>query len=213
MQIATAQQFRDWASNPTSDAVLLNDIDFGGTTIPAIGSYTQPFSKTLQGSGYKLSNLTIDGNGVTGLVPYLTGSVRNLKLGDLRVTSTSNVNNGTHAAGLIAGVVGATGVIENIDVSGNLALTVTGAASSNAAVAGLAGYLESGARIISVTGQANLLIQLNTLNVTWAETYHSLPTSVVSVSGLSQAFSITLNNNAILTIGIPNLNLQSGFTP
>ena len=86
--------------------VLTADLDFGGQTIPAIGTETSPFSGVLDGQGHSLKNFVISGDNAQGVVGYLKhGTVKFLYVEDATVSGKTNTGSvvGVNQKGLILG--------------------------------------------------------------------------------------------------------------
>lgn len=104
---------------------LSADIDMSVTDMEPIKS----LKGTFEGNGYTISNLSLSGEAQgtgwnapdvgLGLIAQLDGTVQNLKVENIQVTSNSNskIN-----AGVIAGIVDGTANITNCAVSGNIVL-------------------------------------------------------------------------------------------
>ncbi|MBE6984430.1 MAG: hypothetical protein E7434_02225, partial [Ruminococcaceae bacterium] len=96
------------AGNSYSDkyVYLAADLDFGGQTIPAIGTESAPFSGVFDGKGYRLKNFAIAGDNAQGVVGYLKhGSVKFLMLEDATISGKTNTGSvvGVNEKGLILG--------------------------------------------------------------------------------------------------------------
>ncbi len=96
------------AGNSYSDKVvcITADLDFGGQTIPAVGSSKAPFSGVLDGNGHIFSNFTVSGTDSQGLVGYLKeGTVRYIKIENAAVSGKTNVGSvvGYNHSGLVLG--------------------------------------------------------------------------------------------------------------
>ena len=103
------------AGNTYSDKyiVLTADLDFGGQTIPAIGTESAPFSGVLDGGGHTLSNFTMSGDNAQGVVGYLKhGTVKFLKVENATVSGKTNTGSvvGINDSGLIMGVMSSAAV-------------------------------------------------------------------------------------------------------
>lgn len=109
------------------------DIAGTGEAFRPIGSAQAPFTGVLRGGGHAISGLRISGDDA-GLFAGLGGRVENLALVDITVQ-------GGKQAGVLAGKVTGTAVIENVYLSGS----VTGGKSG-----GMAGTIESAAAISAV---------------------------------------------------------------
>jgi len=95
------------------------DLDFGGQTIPAMGTAKTPFSGVLDGNGHTLSNFTVNGNESQGLVGYLKqGTVQFLKIANATVSGKVNVGSvvGYNDGGLILGCESSAAVINTSSI-------------------------------------------------------------------------------------------------
>ena len=82
------------------------DLDFGGQSIPALGTAAAPFSGVLDGNGHSISNFTLSGADAQGLVGYLKqGTVQFLKLENCTISGKTNTGSvvGCNDSGLILG--------------------------------------------------------------------------------------------------------------
>ena len=82
------------------------DLDFGGQTIPAMGTKSTPFSGVLDGMGHKITNFVITGDNAQGLVGYLKqGTVKFLRVENATVSGKTNTGSvvGISESGLILG--------------------------------------------------------------------------------------------------------------
>lgn len=96
------------AGNSYSDkyVYLTADLDFGGQTIPAIGTENAPFSGVLDGKGHSLRNFAITGDNAQGIVGYLrNGTVKFLNAEGATVSGKTNTGTvvGMNQKGLILG--------------------------------------------------------------------------------------------------------------
>jgi len=96
------------AGNSYSDkyVYLTADLDFGGQTIPAIGTENAPFSGVLDGKGHSLQNFAITGDNAQGIVGYLKhGTVKFLYAEGATVSGKTNTGTvvGINDKGLILG--------------------------------------------------------------------------------------------------------------
>ncbi len=86
------------------------DLDFGGQTIPAIGTQTTPYSGVLDGRGHFFKNFSITGNDAQGLVGYLKqGTVKFLCVENASVSGKTNTGTvvGINNKGLVLGCMSA----------------------------------------------------------------------------------------------------------
>ncbi|MBO6587363.1 MAG: BspA family leucine-rich repeat surface protein [Gracilimonas sp.] len=124
---------------------LISDIDLnvspynqGEGWVPLFDENSNDFTGNLDGNNHSISGLFIDINdaGSVGLVGNLEGTVKNLRLIDVNISSYQSLNTG--AIGSING-----GEVSNIHVTGTI--STTGATSGF--VGGIAGYLKSNGSI------------------------------------------------------------------
>ncbi|MBR6825776.1 MAG: InlB B-repeat-containing protein [Oscillospiraceae bacterium] len=90
------------------------DLDFGGQTIPAMGTKTAPFCGVLDGQGYTLKNFVITGDNAQGLVGYLKqGTVKFLKVENATVSGKTNTGSmvGINDCGLVMGCMSSADVV------------------------------------------------------------------------------------------------------
>ncbi len=95
------------------------DLDFGGQTIPAIGTAKAPFCGVLDGNGHTLSNFTISGNDAQGLIGYLKqGTVQFLKVSNATISGKVNVGSvvGYNDGGLILGCESSAAVVNTSNI-------------------------------------------------------------------------------------------------
>lgn len=92
--------------------ILGNNIDMSDIDWSPLGSWSEPFSGTIDGNGYTISNLTVNNNSYSGLIGVLDGTVKNLNF--------DNVNlSGSYSGGVAARVrYGAS--ISNCSVEGSI---------------------------------------------------------------------------------------------
>lgn len=114
--IYTFGQAEGPAGNVTDAYVLGNDID--ATDAANYGGFVPlvDFAGVLDGDGHTISNLTYDTtDGISGLFEaiLLGGEVRNLTL-------ENAVSAGASVGGLLAGLIGPTGTVRNVRVSGTI---------------------------------------------------------------------------------------------
>ncbi|QNK57335.1 GLUG motif-containing protein [Paenibacillus sp. PAMC21692] len=133
-QIESAEQLSGIRNHPDSHFVLMNDIDMSAynasTEWVPIGDSTSPFTGTLDGQHFTITNLLIDRRAVdepAGLfgVVGANGQIRNLVIEDAEVRGGNNT-------GILAGAVDGA-VIDRVGVAGIV--------YGEYAVGGLVGYL------------------------------------------------------------------------
>ncbi len=121
VEIGTVEEYLQFANavnggNTYGDTFvrITGDLDFGGQTIPAIGTAKTPFCGVLDGNGHTLSNFTVSGTDAQGLVGYLKeGSVQFLTLENCTVSGRTNVGSvvGCNEKGLILGCESSASVV------------------------------------------------------------------------------------------------------
>lgn len=155
-------------NDPAGSFEILCDIDMEGAVMTPIGSVNQPFTGSIKGGNYTVSNFTVagGGDGAFGLVAVNKGKVRNVVLDNVTfqpdaaakdIGSLAGINegqltnciitNGTMAVEAAAeganvgGIVGTnTGEVSITKVTVDVTCTAPGAAN----VGGVAGYAEGG---------------------------------------------------------------------
>ena len=101
--ITNRAQLEAMADDLTAYYQLANDIDLGGSSSPwtPIGTASAPFSGTLDGNGYVISNLYIRNLMYAGLFDYISGATIS-KLGVINVDIVLNSGTGDKNAAAIA---------------------------------------------------------------------------------------------------------------
>lgn len=160
IEIRTPADLDNVRNNLSGNFILMDDIVFTETDFSAGGAFYnrggfwQPigaggsntaFSGTLDGNGHCIQGLKIfrleEDN--TGLFTYITGTVKNLLVKDADIF-------GHRSVGGICGTLGVGGIIEGC--------TFDGVAEGNNAVAGMAGFLNSG-RIVNCRNSGRIISQ------------------------------------------------------
>lgn len=141
-KISTCDQLQEIADELSAHYALVDDIDCTGTTLwnagagflPIGTSTNNTFSGVLDGRNRIINGLFINtsGNNV-GMFAYLSGTVKNLSMTSVDITSSSGTNHGS----LVAEAIGAT--IESVAVQGDF--------NGNQRVGGLAGFVRDGSTI------------------------------------------------------------------
>ena len=138
--ISNASQFAQINKGLDKHYKLICDVDFGSKALGVIGSEDAPFTGTLDGNGYVLSNLNVGGNDCIGIFGCNAGVIKNLT-----VDSCTLYHNSEGADKVYGGVVAAKnlGEIYNCEVrSTNINLTQNYSETNKityAYVAGIAG--------------------------------------------------------------------------
>lgn len=126
--VSTAGELAQWGGvDFTGTIELANDINMSDTAMEPIKS----LNGTFEGNGYTISNLTLSGEAGTGysapnvglaLIARLSGTVQNLQMQNISITSTST---GKIYAGAVVGIVedaDTVGKIINCNASGKITL-------------------------------------------------------------------------------------------
>ena len=183
--------------NMAGNYILMNDIEIPGGGVDqnssnAIisnfdtidGNFTSTaFSGILDGNGYMVSNLYINGNG--GLFYNVTGTIRNLDVH--AVVSSGNYG----GIGGIANIVNG-GLIENCRFEGQVILQkiYEGSESDTYAVGGIAGSVQSG-KIKNCANYGDVAISCNE----WSDGF-TMPVYAGGIAGEDNGWLDVLENNA-----------------
>lgn len=152
-EITNATQLDNIRKHPNCHFILKNNIAFeesdfseggefynDGAGFLPIGDKITPFGGTLDGAGHEISGLYINSQSIfTGFIGFNVGTVKNLKLKDLEISSNYTEET-SYTAGITAYAF-RTAKIENCEVYGNIS-------STSAYVGGIVGYLEGYSTII-----------------------------------------------------------------
>lgn len=114
--ISTAQELSDIRNNLSGNYILSDNIDLAsfGSWLP-IGTEEEPFTGTLDGNGYVISNITIDYSVPTNIGFF--GHVKNATIKNLGIEKADyNVNIGDYEEIIFSNVGGFAGVIESSTV-------------------------------------------------------------------------------------------------
>ena len=112
--IKTAQDLQNINNNLSGKYILMGDIDLSGINWTPLGSLTDAFTGELNGNGFSIKNLTIDGQTKdnVGLFANLNGTISNLRMKNVDIR-------GNNYVGAIAGVAG-TSTIKNVVIEGTI---------------------------------------------------------------------------------------------
>ncbi|MCK5611573.1 hypothetical protein KAR91_57410 [Candidatus Pacearchaeota archaeon] len=140
LEIANKIDLQNMNNNLAGNYFLSGNIDASGGNFTPIGRDTgSRFTGTLEGNGFTISNLTVDGtaNGqfsYDGLFGFMSGAtVHDLTLTGVSITGSSTV-------GGLAGTVLNDSIVQNVHVTG----TITGTSEFPGSVGGFTGDAESG---------------------------------------------------------------------
>ncbi|MBR4309062.1 MAG: InlB B-repeat-containing protein, partial [Oscillospiraceae bacterium] len=104
--LAFAQAVNGGNSYSDKYVKLTADIDFGGASIPALGTKSAPFCGVLDGQGHTVKNFTVTGDNAQGFVVYMKqGTVKYLLLENATVSGKTNTGSlvGINDSGLVMG--------------------------------------------------------------------------------------------------------------
>ena len=128
---------KTWAeaakSNPALNCTLAEDIDLTGFNWTPIGDNNNKYTGTFDGGDHTITGLTVTtSDRYAGLFSYLSGTVKDVTLKDVKIESN---NNGSNAGGVAGWSFG--GKIENCSVSGSVS-------GMNGFAGGVVGYQSGG---------------------------------------------------------------------
>ena len=180
--VTTSEQLMDWAEevrkgNRSLDCTLAADITLTEPWTPVGTTSANSYTGTFDGKGHTITGLTVTGsNEYAGLFGYIGsgGTVKNVKLEDVQITSDHQYAN----AGGVAGY--SWGNIENCSVSGSVSSnysaggvvgqqyggSITGCNTSatvngTGGVGGVAGRTNSGATLTACYATGNVTLESN----------------------------------------------------
>jgi hypothetical protein len=200
--ITTAQELSNIRNNLTATYRLMNDIDLESAEWQPIGTASTPFSGTFIGNQFTISNLTITQTQTyVGLFANNSGTIKNLKLGNVQINVTGSISSFIYAGSLVANN---TGTIENIEtISGSLFIRARG--GNNGHVGGIIGFhnrettLDKLTNAVIITGQSGTstagLIGISNSTITITNSLNS-----GSVSGTSNVGGLIGISNSTITI-------------
>ena len=178
--VTTSKQLMDWAEevrkgNRSLDCTLAADITLTESWTPVGTTSANSYTGTFDGKGHTITGLTVTGsNEYAGLFGYIGsgGTVKNVKLEDVQITSDHQYGN----AGGVAGY--SRGNIENCSVSGSVSSnysaggvvaqqfgnSITGCSSSatvkgTAEVGGVAGKTDNSATLTACYATGNVTFE------------------------------------------------------
>jgi hypothetical protein len=203
--ITTAQELSNIRNNLTATYRLMNDIDLESAEWQPIGTASTPFSGTFIGNQFTISNLTITQTQTyVGLFANNSGTIKNLKLGNVQINVTGSISSFIYAGSLVANN---TGTIENIEtISGSLFIRARG--GNNGHVGGIIGFhnrettLDKLTNAVIITGQSGTttagLIGISNSTITITNSLNSGSVSGTSnVGGLIGYGSTTTITNSL----------------
>ena len=174
----------------TGTIELANDIDMNGVTMQPIKS----LNGTFEGNGYTISNLTLSGEAGTswdtpnvglGLIAKLDGTVQNLKMDNVQITSKSKSK--IYAGAIVGMIEAANASITNCAATGSITLPEN---SSGNYAGGMIGMITG-----SVDANASVVIENCVSDV--AVSSGTYPGGIIGQAYMPYA-SVNLNNCAVL---------------
>ncbi len=117
--ITTCDQLQEMSTAVDADYELGNNIDCSEESFTSVGTVGDPFTGSLDGTGYTISNLDIDGTDEIGLFGYTSGAV----FKSFRIANSSV--SGNSAVGMLAGNL-AGGIILDVTADNNTLTVATG---------------------------------------------------------------------------------------
>jgi len=100
--ITNAQELNNIRNNLSGNYQLMNDVDLESNEWTPIGTDTAPFSGTLDGQGFTISNLKITTSQVyVGLIGYNQGTIKNLKLANVDINVTGGLSTDIYGGAFI----------------------------------------------------------------------------------------------------------------
>ena len=165
-KIWNAEGVKLMSGHPEANFEILCNVDMQGSALQPIGTPNAPFTGTLQGGEFTISNFTVTPqDGVLGFVGVNKGTVRGLKLEAVTMTADEStqfvgalaaINEGQLIRSYAVGTVDATKVASDAAVGGAIGkntgsytngshdVDLTVAASANVAVGGIVGATKGG---------------------------------------------------------------------
>jgi hypothetical protein len=200
--ITTAQELNNIRNNLSGSYRLMNDIDLESNEWVPIGSGSTPFSGTLDGKEFTISNLTItQTQEYVGLFANNSGTIRNLKLENVQINVQGSLSSFIYAGSLVANN---TGIIENIEtISGSLFARARG--GNIGYVGGLIGVHNRNITLDNLVNNANVNGE-NTTNMggligrTNSITIINNSMNTGTISGLSNVGGLVGWGNSTITI-------------
>ena len=138
-QITNCASWLEMANDLSAYYILENNIDCTGTSYTPIGSSGSEFTGSLNGNGFVISGVTVDGSNSAGLFGYAIDAT----IIDLRIENSNFINSTGFNGALVGNADG--GTFTNITASGNTVESI----QAGAVTGGLIGYTQGGATAIS----------------------------------------------------------------
>jgi hypothetical protein len=139
--ITTAEELSNIRNNLSGNYRLMNDIDLASVEWQPIGTATSPFSGTLDGKDFTISNLIItETHEYVGLFANNSGTIKNLNIDHVQINVTGSLSSFIYAGTLVALN---SGTIENI-VSIDGTLNAKSRSGNPGFIGGLVGWITGG---------------------------------------------------------------------
>ena len=191
------QQLVDDLNWPADDAILSanitldSDVDLQVVNWTPIGTSSQsPYTGIFDGGGHTITGLTVtSSNQYVGMFGSVAGTVQNVNLEQVTVTSDYAKKNPVGSTGAVAGYLSGTGTITGCSVSGSVTITGT---NGNAG-----GVVGSNSGIISNC-------KVNTLTITGANLYGNV------AGGVAGTNSKTIENCQVDRLTITDVTTAGG---
>jgi hypothetical protein len=151
--ITNAQELNNIRNNLSGNYRLMNDIDLESVEWTPIGTNIAPFSGTLDGKEFIISNLTItQTQEYVGLFSNNSGTIKNLKLENVQINVQGSISSFIYVGALVANN---TGIIANIEtLSGSLFARARG--GNIGYVGGLVGFHNRNTTLDKLTNNLNV---------------------------------------------------------
>jgi hypothetical protein len=202
--ILSSQDLINIKDNLSGSYFMVNNIDLSGVEWIPIGTDTAPFTGTLDGQGFTISNLIITTSQVyVGLFGYNEGTIKNLKLANVDIDVTGGLSSNIYGGAFI-GYNNSNSDLENLNtLSGDMLIRKRG---SNVGYAGgLIGYQNTNRTISNSSNNINItadlldrtggLVGFGTI-LTFSNSYNSGSVSGLGyVGGLLGIGIVTISNS------------------
>jgi The GLUG motif len=143
-KITNCTELQNMILNLSDSYVLANDVDCSGFNFIPVGSVNTPFTGTLDGMGYKISNLSISLRGTIGLFGVTKGAtIGQLNLDNVKMIDTADTSGG----GALIGDATSTQIY---DVTASGIVNITGSAG------GLVGLLNESSSLKRSSSSVNV---------------------------------------------------------
>ena len=188
----------NWPDNNailSANITLDSDVDLQGVDWTPIGTSSQsPYTGTFDGGNYTVTGLTItSSNRYVGMFGSVTGTVQNVNLANVTVTSDYTAGKSVGSTGAVAGYLSGTGTITGCSVSGSVTIKGT---NGNAG-----GVVGSNSGIISNC-------KVNTLTITGANSNYNVAGGVAG--GVAGTNSKTIENCQVDDLTITDVTTAGG---